>query len=253
MKALLLPLLCIYMLPSFALAQYDKSPLFVLGVNSLGKPTYLKQASARRIVYPIFKGAYPFIDVKLNSDTILVRGFVSDTINYSLSGPYSIYNWSDSISVHGRYLQNKRHSKWYTLKSADTVLIRTFYLDTLRLCICLNQQRMIVHESPLDHSPREAFPINLDEVKRSVDYPAEAKEKNKQGMVILRIYVDSLGVGSQYSVVQTPDPSLSKAVLKHTKALKFEPALYHGSKIGSWINVPFEFRLLNEYFSIPKD
>ena len=251
MKAILLPLLCICLLPGYALAQYEQAPLFLVGVNSLGKPTYINQASARRLVYPMFKGAYPFIDVKLSSDTILVRGFVSDTISYSLSGPYSSYNWSDSTSVHGRYLQGKLHSKWYTLKSADTIMIRNFYLDTLRSCVCLNLQRMIVHESTLDHSPRKAFPINLDEVKRSIAYPAKAKEKNKQGKVYLRILVDTSGVGSQHTIVQTPDPTLSEAVLKHIKALRFESALYHGNKISSWVTIPFEFRLLSSFSSVP--
>ncbi|MDW3649563.1 MAG: TonB family protein [Bacteroidia bacterium] len=91
----------------------------------------------------------------------------------------------------------------------------------------------------------EPVPINIKEIASLVGYPAVARQAEIQGKVIVRILVDKNGAYKKHKVLVDPHPLLTEAVEKHLDKLTFTPAIQGGRPIKFWINVPFDFRLLN--------
>jgi TonB family protein len=89
---------------------------------------------------------------------------------------------------------------------------------------------------------REPAPINLDEVKRMIGYPAAAREAQIEGKVIVRILIDEQGNYLQNSVLIDPHPLLTKAVVAYVPKIKFSPAIQDGHPVKFWITLPFDFK-----------
>jgi len=91
----------------------------------------------------------------------------------------------------------------------------------------------------------EPKPVNIDEIKKLVGYPQIARDAGIQGQVVVRVLVDKNGRYSKHKVVNQIHPILAEAVEKHISKLKFTPAIQGGRPIKFWVNIPFNFKLLN--------
>lgn len=90
----------------------------------------------------------------------------------------------------------------------------------------------------------EPKPINMEEVKMLIGYPTVARDAGIQGNVIIRILVDKNGNYSRHKVINEVHPILTNAIEEHIKRLKFTPAIQGGKPISFWVNIPFNFVLL---------
>ena len=91
----------------------------------------------------------------------------------------------------------------------------------------------------------EPQPVNIGDIKKLIGYPTIARDAGIEGKVILRILVDKKGKYTKHLVINQSHPVLTAAVEKHISKLKFTPAVQGGRPIKFWVNIPFNFELLN--------
>ena len=96
---------------------------------------------------------------------------------------------------------------------------------------------------PVDEEP---VPVNINEIAKLMGYPAVARQAGIQGNVIVRILVNKNGTYKKHKVIKDPHPILTEAVEKHLDKLKFTPAIQGGRPIQFWVNVPFDFHLIDQ-------
>ncbi|MEL7534020.1 MAG: TonB family protein [Bacteroidota bacterium] len=95
----------------------------------------------------------------------------------------------------------------------------------------------------VDEEPK---PSNLAEVREAIGYPEMAIQQNLQGNVVIRVLVDTTGEYLDHSVIASAHPVLGKAVEDHIADLTFSPAILKNKPTRFWVNIPFNFRLVNE-------
>lgn len=88
-------------------------------------------------------------------------------------------------------------------------------------------------------------PINMADIQKLVGYPQLARDAGIQGSVVLRVLVDKSGNYKDHKIINQAHPILSKAVEAKIELLKFTPAIQGGKPIYFWVNIPFNFRLLD--------
>ncbi len=110
------------------------------------------------------------------------------------------------------------------------------------------QEVVVVDEDPdpsafviVEEEPR---PVNMDNIKKAIGYPAMAKEAEIEGKVIVRVLVDKTGKYKKHVVLKDPHPILTKAVEKKLNMLQFTPGIQGGQPIKVWVTIPFDFKLL---------
>lgn len=91
----------------------------------------------------------------------------------------------------------------------------------------------------------ETFPkaLNINEVAKKVEFPADLREEGVSGKVVYRLQIDENGRYAQHKLIQAADERLAEAVTKHLDELRFEPGTENGHPVKKWITVPFNFRL----------
>jgi protein TonB len=94
----------------------------------------------------------------------------------------------------------------------------------------------------LDEQPAA---VNMDELKRSIEYPQMARDAGITGKVILRVLIDEQGRYVRHIVKRSPNPWLTQAVEKHINKIRFTPAIQGGRPIKTWVTVPFDFNFNN--------
>ncbi|MDX1907278.1 MAG: energy transducer TonB [Bacteroidia bacterium] len=91
----------------------------------------------------------------------------------------------------------------------------------------------------------EPKPVNMDDIKKLVGYPPIARDAGIQGQVVVRVLVDKKGNYSKHRIINQVHPVLAKAVEEHIAKLRFTPAIQGGKPIQFWVNIPFNFKLLD--------
>lgn len=90
----------------------------------------------------------------------------------------------------------------------------------------------------------EPRPINLDEVIELIGYPTIARDAGISGRVVIRILVDENGKYKKHKVINTIHPLLTEACEAHIQKLAFTPAIQGSKSIKFWVNIPFNFVLM---------
>ena len=87
--------------------------------------------------------------------------------------------------------------------------------------------------------------VNMSQVVQQIGYPQLARDAAIQGKVVVRVLVDEKGNYKKHQVVNQVHPILSEAVEEHLAKLQFTPAIQGGRPMKFWVNIPFNFNLLN--------
>lgn len=95
---------------------------------------------------------------------------------------------------------------------------------------------------PVDEEPK---PINLNELYKEIGYPQIARDASIEGMVVARIMIDEEGQYLEHEIIQEAHVILSIAVEKQLPKLKMTPALKDGVPVKYWVNIPFNFKLID--------
>lgn len=95
----------------------------------------------------------------------------------------------------------------------------------------------------VDEEPK---PLNMAEIQAEIGYPEAAVDSNFQGQVIMRVLVDESGNYLKHKVVKGIHPLLSDAVAAQIVDLTFSPAMHGGKALKFWVNIPFNFRMVEK-------
>lgn len=90
----------------------------------------------------------------------------------------------------------------------------------------------------------EPKPVNMDDVRKLIGYPQMARDAGIEGVVVMRVLVSKRGKYKKHRIVQQGHSMLSAAVAEHISRLKFTPAIQGGKPIEFWVNIPFNFKLI---------
>lgn len=75
-------------------------------------------------------------------------------------------------------------------------------------------------------------------------YPRQSVERDEEGVVLVRAFVDTAGAPQRVMVFRTSGfPLLDDAALKAVRGWRFEPMVRDGRAAASWVQVPVRFRL----------
>ncbi len=88
-------------------------------------------------------------------------------------------------------------------------------------------------------------PINMEDIKKLIGYPQIARDAGIQGNVVVRVLVDKKGNYRDHRMINQVHPILAKAVVSKLPQLRFTPAIQGGKPIQFWVNIPFNFKLID--------
>jgi protein TonB len=81
-----------------------------------------------------------------------------------------------------------------------------------------------------------------NEDDRTPPYPPDAKEREVEGQVLLKVYVGTEGRVTQVRITKKLDPSCDEVAVKWAKEkFRFKPAMLGDQPVGMWIDVPVTF------------
>jgi TonB family protein len=104
--------------------------------------------------------------------------------------------------------------------------------------------RLVDRNAPLPVTPAEEPPVAINAVS-PVRYPPALLEQGIEGLVLLRLYVDSAGhvmPDSTRIAESSGYPALDSAALVGSPELRFSPALHQGRPIAAPFIQPVQFR-----------
>ena len=94
--------------------------------------------------------------------------------------------------------------------------------------------------SYIDQPPQ---PINLDQIRKAIGYPKEARNEEIEGKVVLRILLNESGQYEKHVVQKEGHPLLLAAVEAEITRLRCTSAMSNGKAMSAWVTLPFDFKL----------
>ncbi len=77
-------------------------------------------------------------------------------------------------------------------------------------------------------------------------YPKEAAKAGQEGMVWVKVWVNTKGEPKDVEVLKTENPVFNQAALDAAKEYRFTPAEIKGKPVSVWVTIPFKFRLADK-------
>jgi len=92
---------------------------------------------------------------------------------------------------------------------------------------------------------QEPKPINLNELRKEIGYPQIARDAKIDGMLVARILIDEKGEYLKHEIIKEAHAILNRAVEKELPKIQMTPALKDGVPVKYWVNIPFNFKLID--------
>lgn len=86
-------------------------------------------------------------------------------------------------------------------------------------------------------------PLNLDDVRKSISYPSEAKEARLEGKVSYRVLVSDKGEYVRHELIRASNPIFDRHCARQLMALRFQPGKMGDRAVPVWVTIPFSFQL----------
>ena len=86
-------------------------------------------------------------------------------------------------------------------------------------------------------------PINMDDIKRQLNYPKSCQKAGIQGKVRVKVLVGVNGGVDKVIVKESPHALLTDEVMKQIYNLKSVPTGWRSYHVPCWITLPFDFKL----------
>jgi protein TonB len=74
-------------------------------------------------------------------------------------------------------------------------------------------------------------------------YPKEAAKAGQEGMVWVKVWVNTSGEPKEVEVLKSENPVFNQAALDAAKGYRFKPAEIKGEPVSVWVTIPFKFKL----------
>lgn len=86
-------------------------------------------------------------------------------------------------------------------------------------------------------------PLNLDDVRKAISYPQEAKEARLEGKVSYRVLVSEKGEYVRHELIRASNPIFDRHCARKLTALRFQPGKMGDRAVPVWVTIPFSFQL----------
>ena len=166
-----------------------------------------------------------------------IRPRLTSTYEFSFS---HLQHRIDMLTHH-----NNPARRWKYAAAAPLLLLLTYFGS------CHAQNIIVIPSNGnrpqvevLDELDTNPVPLNLDEVKRTIGYPEDARDAGEQGIVMVKVNIDAEGRYVTHEVLNAGLPILTPAVEAHLPELTFQPGIKDDKPAGGWIVVQFSFALL---------
>ncbi|MEM6800331.1 MAG: TonB family protein [Bacteroidota bacterium] len=159
-----------------------------------------------------------------------------DIKNNRLHGEHVYYFESGNPNITGTYKKNQKLGMWIHYNEAGDTIHSVNY-----------ESYPFKSRIPgfWDFGSREPEPYNIHNVKMMIGYPQIARDQGIQGTVLRRVLVSKDGTYIKHKLMNSSLKYLTEAVERHIDKLKFTPAVQDFKPIEFWVNIPFNFKLLN--------
>ena len=146
-----------------------------------------------------------------------------------------------------RYHENGQMAAMGDFDKGFPVGLWQFYDSTGEVIYVKNyvESSDMVYEGGHEMGSSVPMPTNIDLIKRAVGYPNQAIRSAWQDQVIVRVLVGKDGQYLKHKIARYKKYIFVKAIEKHIEHIRFVPAFQGGKKIKFWVNIPFNFKLLN--------
>lgn len=147
------------------------------------------------------------------------------------SGQYQEYYGSGKLKLIGKLDAGQRAGNWQVKREDGSLLMQLSYLkDSLVSTNCFEADGTTPSKGICAYERPPSFPNGHVGwslfLQKNLRYPDEAVRKNIQGVVRVQFIVDKEGNASEFTIVSSPDKSLSNEVIRLMKrSPKWEPAL----------------------------
>ncbi len=105
------------------------------------------------------------------------------------------------------------------------------------------QQMAIADTRPSTPAFKEAYALNLSQVKTEVGYPEICRDAHIEGKVLVQVQVSFQGKYISHRIQKASNKFFRQAVEQQICNLEFSPAYIKGKRTGTWIPLVFEFNL----------
>ena len=75
------------------------------------------------------------------------------------------------------------------------------------------------------------------------EYPHQARARNREGRVLLRVLVSEEGRAKEIEVLESSHPVFTKAARKSAQRSRYVPLMRQGKAQEVWVRIPFQFKL----------
>lgn len=153
------------------------------------------------------------------------------------NGIFQDYHENGKVRLLGRIVAGERQGN-FTLKREDgTKMMNVVYLkDSVTDAYCFEPDGLTPAKGPCIFEKKPEFPGGekawSNFLARNLKYPDYAIDKNIQGVVRVKFIVYTDGSIDELEILSSPDPSLSKEVLRlMQKSPKWQPAIRLNEKV----------------------
>lgn len=207
-------------------------------------------------VQSVTEGVGKYISYKADSDEMQVLGSIKNQKREGewkyFRGPGDMYEnlfFKDGKAEgkNTRYHENGEMAAVGNYENGIPMGLWQYFDSTGEVIYVKNFQgeASVVHDGEHDMGSSVPIPTNIGLIKRAIGYPNNAVRNGWQDEVQVRVLVGKEGQYLKHKVVRYRKQIFVKAIEKHIEHIRFVPAFRGGKPIKFWVNIPFNFKLLN--------
>ncbi|MEO0896315.1 MAG: energy transducer TonB [Bacteroidota bacterium] len=175
------------------------------------------------------------------------------------NGPWIQKNANGALWVEGFYKEGYKSGEWILYDTLSQVPFMKVVFDKgipNHLAIMLDKEGKADYQVELEDFHDlggidllleiPPLPMNIEEVKTAIGYPEKARDLFIEGKVVARVLMGKDGRYSKHRIISQVHPMLVEGVEAQLPNLRFSRAVQGSQPIKFWVNIPFNFKLLED-------
>ncbi|MBB6108545.1 TonB family C-terminal domain-containing protein [Mucilaginibacter lappiensis] len=192
-------------------------------------------------------------------NTIFCQGYYKNNQKDSL---WTYYSFDAKVAAKGYYKENKKVGVWDAYNFKEELQVRYDY-STKQLILYKpnknnseDRQFNVINDKDTLNVQMDHSAVYLDgdglmmkpAVFRSVKYPAAARERHIQGVVLIAVTIDTECKITNYRIKNSVGFGCDEEALRAVKQITGDwiPGVYQGKSVISEYDIPFSFTLAND-------
>lgn len=165
---------------------------------------------------------------------------------------YRLREVQHNLEEHQRLLQKYQQQQGDAEKARDAQQRLSELVTKYQESAQMREALKLIEAQKLLEQYRDAQQTRRPRVLRRVEpvYPADARDKNIKGSVVLTMVVDRDGNPQDIKVWRSLYPSMDQAAIEAARQMRFEPALKDGQPVSETLLVEFHFSTQNKHVEV---